>query len=81
MRTLTQTRWNGRRRAIDTDRYATDIPWRDSDDALRINGCELTTTNEQGQVLYRNSFATALPLDTVNQPCGHWWKKLYGNNL
>ncbi len=62
VRTLTQTRWNGRRRAIDTYRYALDIPLRDGDGALLINWCELTTTDEQGQVLYRNSFATALPV-------------------
>ena len=28
-----------------------------------VNGCELTTTDEKGNVLYHNSFATSLALD------------------
>ena len=66
VRTLTQTRWNGRRREIDTYRYACDIPLRDGKDALLVNWCELSTTDEQGKILYHNSFATSLPLNDTS---------------
>jgi hypothetical protein len=31
---------------------------RDGDDALRVNGCELTTTEPDGKVTDHNAFAT-----------------------
>jgi hypothetical protein len=62
MRTLVHARWNGRQRETDTYRYACDIPLRDGQDALLVNWCELTTSDAQGQILYRNSFATSLEL-------------------
>jgi hypothetical protein len=61
--TVVRTRWNGKRRETDTYRYAEVVPLRDGDGALTVNWCELTTTDESGQVLYRNAFATPLPLD------------------
>jgi hypothetical protein len=64
--TVTRTRWTGRRRETDTYRYAHAIPWRDADDALAVNGCELVTTNDSGKVWYRNAFATSLALDDGN---------------
>jgi hypothetical protein len=64
--TLVRRRWTGRRREIDTYRYAQAIPLREEDDALLVNWCELTTTDEGGQVLYRNAFATSLALDEQN---------------
>ncbi len=60
VRTLTQTRWNGRRGEIDTDRDADEIPLRDGKGAFLANWRELTATDEQGTTLYRNSFATSL---------------------
>ena len=36
---------------------------RDGDDALLVNWCELTTTDESGNVLYHNTFVTNLALD------------------
>ena len=63
MRTVVQRRWTGQRREIDTYRYAPAIPLRDGEDALLVNWCELTTTDESGKVLYRNAFATTLALD------------------
>ena len=56
-------RWTGQRREIDTYRYAQAIPLRDGDDALLVNWCELTTTDESGNVLYHNTFVTNLALD------------------
>ncbi len=66
IRTVSRTRWTGRRRETDTYRYARSIPLRDADDALEVNWCELTTTDENGKVLYRNAFATRLALDGGN---------------
>jgi hypothetical protein len=63
VKTLVRRRWTGQRREIDTYRYAESIPLRDGDDALQVNWCELTTTDESGQVLYHNTFATSLSLD------------------
>jgi hypothetical protein len=61
--TAVRTRWTGKRRETDTYRYAEAVPLRDADDALTVNWCELTTVDESGKVLYRNAFATTLPLD------------------
>jgi len=61
--TVVRRRWTGQRREIDTYRYAQAIPLRDGDDALLVNWCELTTTDERGNVLYHNTFVTNLALD------------------
>lgn len=61
--TVVRRRWTGQRREIDTYRYAQAIPLRDGDDALLVNWCELTTTDESGHVLYHNTFVTNLALD------------------
>ena len=68
VRTEVRRRWTGQRREIDTYRYAPSIPLRDADDALWVNWCELTTTDEKGNVLYHNSFATSLALDDHTVP-------------
>jgi hypothetical protein len=39
-------------------RWANGVPLADSDDALKVNWCELTITDAKGEVLYRNSFIT-----------------------
>jgi len=55
------------RHETDTYRYAADVPLRDADDALKVNWCELTTTTTaDGNVLYRNAFATNQALDDGN---------------
>ena len=66
--TVVRRRWTGQRREIDTYRYAEAIPLRDGEDALLVNWCELTTTDESGRVLYHNSFATSLALDDRQVP-------------
>ena len=68
MRIAVRRRWTGQRREIDTYRYAASMPLRDADDTLLVNWCELTTTNEKGNVLYHNSFATSLALDDHTVP-------------
>ena len=39
-------------------RWANGVPLTDSDDALKVNWCELTLTDAQGKVRYRNSYIT-----------------------
>jgi len=63
---VSSTRWTGKRRETDTYRYAQSLPLRDVDDALTVSWCEITTTDENGKVLYRNAFATGLVLDAGN---------------
>jgi hypothetical protein len=39
-------------------RWANHVPLTDSDDALKVNWCELTITDSEGAVRYGNSFIT-----------------------
>jgi hypothetical protein len=55
---LVQRRWTGRSHAIATYRYVNRLPLRDGNEALEVNGCELTTTREAGTVLYPNRWVT-----------------------
>jgi hypothetical protein len=65
--TRTITRREGPRRYTDMYRFVSDLPLRDGDDALLVNWCELTTTRDDGKVVYHNAFATnhAIDADTV----------------
>ncbi|MFO1432680.1 MAG: ISNCY family transposase [Candidatus Competibacteraceae bacterium] len=67
VRTVVKTRWTGTQRLIDTYRYVHQVPLRDSDEALVVNGCELTTTTATGKGVYPNAWATSHPItdDTV----------------
>ena len=62
---MTRTRWTGKQRLTDTYRWLNDLPLRDSDDALKVGWCELTTTHADGQVLYRNAWASSRPIDAT----------------
>lgn len=64
--TQTVNRWNGKRREIDTYRWVADVPLRAGNDSLTVRWCELTTTNEEGKILYRNAFATSHPVTAQN---------------
>jgi hypothetical protein len=48
-------------------RWANGVPLTDSDDALKVNWCELTITDAEGTVRYRNSYITdwAISADNV----------------
>ena len=59
IRTLVHKRWTGKRHEIDTYRYVSEVPLRAGEDALKVQWCELTTTTTQGDILYRNAFATS----------------------
>ena len=54
--TLTLVRRQGKRRETDTYRFASQLPIRDGEHALKVNWCELITTDPDGQVMYRNAF-------------------------
>ena len=59
--------WNGRFGEISTYRYVKQLPLRGGKDALQVNWCEVSITHENtDQVLYRNCFATNLPIDEEN---------------
>jgi hypothetical protein len=64
--TLIQSRWDGKQRLTDTYRYLPHLPLRNSDDALPVNWCELTTTDASGKVLYRNAWATSHAVTAEN---------------
>jgi hypothetical protein len=66
VQTLLRKRWTGTRHEIDTYRYVAAVPLREGDDTLPVNWCELTTTTEDGQVIYRNAFATSDAVDASN---------------
>lgn len=57
----------GKQRAVHVWRWMTDIPIRDGQDALKVNWLELVIKDAKGQLAYRNSFVTDLPVnaDTV----------------
>ena len=68
VRGLTQRHWNGRFGEHWTYRYMNDLPLREGPDALPVNWCELTITDERdGRSLYHNAFVTNHPIsdDTV----------------
>jgi hypothetical protein len=50
-------------------RWASQVPLTDSDGALKVNWCEVTVTNEDGQTLYRNAFITDWEI-TADNVCG-----------
>ena len=64
--TLTRQRRQGKRKTLDTYRFASQLPLRDGDEALEVNWCELTTTDDNGKVLYRNAFVTHHAIDAGN---------------
>jgi hypothetical protein len=47
-------------------RWANDVPLTDSEDALKVNWCELTITDGEGRLLYRNSFITDWEISADN---------------
>ena len=64
--TVIEKRWTGKRHEIDTFRFAIQVPLRDSDDALNVNWCELTTTLPDGKIIYKNAFATNFKISKDN---------------
>lgn len=52
------TRWTGKTHLIDTYRYVNSVAIKDAKNAVEVNWMQLTTTDEQGRVVYHNAFAT-----------------------
>jgi hypothetical protein len=50
-------------------RWANQVPLTDSDDALKVNWCEVTVSDGEGKVLYRNGFITDWQINAENV-CG-----------
>ena len=53
----------GKKHFTDTYRYAVQLPLRNSNDALMVNWFELVTTAGNGEVVYRNAWATSHAID------------------
>lgn len=51
-------RWTGKGNRIDKYRFINQAPLREGDDAMLVNWCELTTTKQDGTIVFRNSFIT-----------------------
>lgn len=64
--TLIEKRWTGKTHEIDTYRFTKQVPLRDSEDALNVNWCELTTTLPDGKIVYKNAFATNFEISKEN---------------
>ena len=59
-------RREGKRTYVDTYRFVGNVPLRDGADAMAVNGCELTTTRDDGKAVYHNAFATNHAIDADN---------------
>ncbi len=62
VKTLRVRKWDGKQRLTYTYRWAHEVPIRDGQDALLANWCELTITNSQGKICFRNAWLTDHPL-------------------
>jgi hypothetical protein len=49
-----------------TYRFANQVPLAEGQDALKVNWCELSVTDPQGEVLYRNAWITDWPITDKN---------------
>jgi hypothetical protein len=59
--------WNGRFHEVRHYRYASALPLRAGDDALRVNWCEVTVLNQQtGAILYKSAFITNFAIADEN---------------
>lgn len=58
VQSIEKKQWNGKETLTHHYRYLNDVPLRDAEPSLGINWCEITTTNGENKVIYRNSFAS-----------------------
>jgi hypothetical protein len=56
----------GRRLATHAWRWMNAVPIRDGEDALMVNWLELTIRDAKGEITYRNSFVSDLPIEADN---------------
>ena len=64
--TVLRPRRVGKKCFTDTYRTVNQVPLCNSDDALRVNGCELISADAHGDVLFRNAWATSHPITVDN---------------
>lgn len=64
--TVVVKRWTGNNFQIDTYRFVNLVPLRDSQDALQVNWCQITTTDATGKIVYKNAFATNFTISKNN---------------
>jgi len=57
---------HGKKTKTYTYRFTSELPLRNSDDALNVNWCELIITNESEKVVYKNSFITNHLITSAN---------------
>ena len=75
--TLTQERRSGKRRERDTYRFANALPLRDGNDALEVNWCQLTTTDQDGKILYCNAFISNHAIQASKAVAPGVWTGIY----
>ena len=66
VQSFTSYHWNGNFTELHCYRFATDLPLRDTPDAISVNWCEISIYKDaeaEHNLLYKNSFATDLTLD------------------
>ena len=62
-----ERRWNGRFAEVSTYRWASELPLRASDEALRVNWLELTLTRaDTAEVLYHTTWVTNHPVTAAS---------------
>jgi hypothetical protein len=66
VQTIEIKRRKGKHRYTDTYRFVDQLPLRDGEQALDVNWCELTTTRDDGKIVYKNAFATNHPITAAN---------------
>ena len=64
--TVQQVRKIGKQKFTDTYAYVNQVPLRDGDDALMVNWLELSTTDDQGEVIFYNAWATSHTVTNAN---------------
>jgi hypothetical protein len=53
-----ESHWNGREKIRYQYHYLNHVPIKDDEQTLMINGCEVTISNGENEIIYRNRFAT-----------------------
>ena len=65
--TLQTRAWNGRFHEVTQYRYASALPLRTGEDALRLNWCEVSVVHEPtGEILFKSAFITNFALSDKN---------------
>jgi len=66
VQTLNITRWTGKKHLTEHYRFVKQVPLRDSDDALHVNWCEVTISDDAQKVIYRNAWVTTHDITPEN---------------